>query len=129
MGVARSVWNLSPPALLAWLYALTRRQHLQAEQVTAWAGDHVDCEFIREFREREEWQPYHPHTLLVRNSGTHPVRSVTVHLPGMSSEITGESTEAYYWIGDVPPDTTRTTTGSWSVRCASRWASWCASPR
>ncbi|MGW1807198.1 hypothetical protein [Streptomyces sp. NPDC002078] len=108
-GIARGVWAASPPALLVWLYALLRQQRLEAEQVTAWAGDHVDdCEFVQRFREREGWQPYHSHTLLIRNGGKHPVRSVTVRLPDVDGAIESESREAYYCVGDVPPDTTRT---------------------
>lgn len=107
--IARDVWTASPPALLAWLATLLRRQRLEAEQVTAWAGEHVDdCEFTQKLRDQQGWQPYHPHTLLVRNGGKHPVREVTVRLLGVDGAIENESNEASYRVGDVPPDTTRT---------------------
>ncbi|MGW1870949.1 hypothetical protein ACWCPS_36090 [Streptomyces mauvecolor] len=68
----------------------------------------ADCALIERFRDQESWQPHHPHTILIRNSGRHPIRSVTVTVPGLDGGIETESRELFYWVGDVPPDTTRT---------------------
>ncbi|MFE3522237.1 hypothetical protein ACFXOD_11685 [Streptomyces sp. NPDC059161] len=77
------------------------------EQLAAWTGPHVDdCEFVQELRAKDELEPHHAHTVVIRNGGMQPVYDVVLGIAGCAGGIETEQDYMLMSVGLVPPQET-----------------------